>query len=91
MTNSSRKIWVDNARGIGILIIFMIHSVPSAVRADSMIARNIYDIGMFIGRQLFFLLAGYTFQLTLQKKNKFLLVITMRNLLKNTKFKKTIF
>ena len=70
MTNSSRKIWVDNARGIGILIIFMIHSVPSAVRADSMIARNIYDIGMFIGRQLFFLLAGYTFQLTLQKKNK---------------------
>lgn len=70
MTNSSRKIWVDNARGIGILIIFMIHSVPSAVREDSMVTRNIYDIGMLIGRQLFFLLAGYTFQLTLQKKNK---------------------
>ena len=70
MTNSSRKIWVDNARGIGILIIFMIHSVPSAVREDSMVARNIYDIGMLIGRQLFFVLAGYTFQLTLQKKNK---------------------
>ena len=62
-----RKQWVDTTRGIGILLVLLIHAATGAIREHSAAARAVYEFGMYTGRQLLFFLAGVTFQITFEK------------------------
>ena len=65
-----RKQWVDTARGIGILLVLLIHAATGAIREHSAAARAVYEFGMYTGRQLLFFLAGVTFQITFEKNRR---------------------
>lgn len=64
---TKRVKWVDSARGIGIVLILLAHACPTALRMENSVAGYIYNVGL-VGREIFFFLAGYTFQLTIERK-----------------------
>lgn len=67
---NTRVQWLDVCRGIGILFVLLIHSIPAVVREESLMANEIYKFLMTIGRQLLFLLSGYTLQLMMNREEK---------------------
>lgn len=62
--------WVDIARAIGVLIVLILHSATAAIREDSRFVLNVYTMAMWVGRQLLFFLAGYTFCLTYERHSE---------------------
>ena len=64
---SKRIGWIDIARGIGILLVVLGHSVTTVVRNDSDIAMALYDLAYFIQVPLLMFVSGLAFELNYEK------------------------
>lgn len=70
---TDRKLWLDIARGIGILLIILGHSTTTVVRNNSDFAMFVYNYLYFFHVRLLFFLSGYAFGL---KEEKYLMMNT---------------
>lgn len=67
MNKKKRIVWLDSARGIGILMVVLIHAATTVLREKSSVARFLYEINFFAGRQLLFCLTGITYRINFSK------------------------
>lgn len=64
MEKKKRMDWVDAARGIGILLIVVIHSIRPDMREKQAICRFIYDFIIVFVIGMFFVLSGVTYRIS---------------------------
>lgn len=59
--------WIDIARGVGIILVVLGHSVTSAIRRDSTIAMEIYKVAYSVQIPLLLFVSGISFNLNFNK------------------------
>ena len=63
MEKKARAGWVDAARGIGILLIVLIHSIRPDMREANAACRLVYELIISFVNGMFFVLAGVTYRM----------------------------
>ena len=61
---NGRLKWLDTARGIGILLVVLGHSVTTSIRMDSNVALNLYNAIYLFHMPLLFFISGYAFSIS---------------------------
>ncbi len=69
-TNKQRLTWLDIARGIGIILVVLGHSVTTVIRENSAVAMKIYDVVYSFHMPLLFFISGTAFALRAEKYKK---------------------
>lgn len=67
---NKRVEWIDIARGIGIILVVLGHSVTTVIRENSSIAMSIYTTVYFFHLPLLFFVSGLAFDLSTDKYEK---------------------